>query len=137
MPALYYTNDEYTYSQFIYFFGFVLVALSFLICIVGIFSPHKLAGLEVMFIVQYAFICMIWLNGFLPLPIYTFRNLQYSVGYNYHYDISTTGTPPQAELFSLSQLYFASNMNYFAITYILPLIGVLIAKIVDCRTDKI
>ena len=58
------------------------------------------------------------------------------MGANYHYDVSTTGTPPQAEIFSLSMLYFSSNFNYFAITYLLPLICLGIAKFINYRTDE-
>ena len=58
------------------------------------------------------------------------------MGANYHYDVSTTGTPPQAEMFSLSKFYFSSNFNYFAITYLLPLMSLPIVMIVDRCTDK-
>lgn len=59
-PIFSYTEDEYLYSQFLFYFGFILVGLSLTICLIGIFSTHKLAGLEVMFPIQYAFIALIW-----------------------------------------------------------------------------
>ena len=41
----YYTDTEYNLSTLIFYLGMVLSISALLVCILGIFSPHKLAGL--------------------------------------------------------------------------------------------
>ena len=53
----------------------MLVTLGYLICIASMFAPHKLAGLEVMFLLQYTVVVTVWLRPFLPLPLYCMKNL--------------------------------------------------------------
>ena len=80
-----YSQEEYIYSQFLYYFGFILTGLALLICLIGIFSPHKLAGLEIMFAIQYSFVMIIWLKGYLYLPFYCLIGTKYSTGFNYQF----------------------------------------------------
>ena len=105
---------------------------------VGIFSPHRLAGLEVLLVVQYGFVCLIWLNSQLTLPFYCLANLRYSTGYHHAFVASTPADmPPHIHTFGLSPTTFYSNFNFMAILYILPLIPLLITKIRLCRqTDS-
>ena len=113
------------------------MGLALLICMAGIFSPHKLAGLEVMFVIQYAFISVIFIQRFLPLPIYCLKSLQYSVGYHYPFsEPMASPNPPQSYAFNINTDYFFSNFNFFGLTCVLPLIGILISKIVYKNTKE-
>ena len=40
-----YTDTQYSLSKLIFYLGLVLSISALLVCILGIFSPHKLAGL--------------------------------------------------------------------------------------------
>ena len=109
----------------------MLVVLGYLICIAGIFAPHKLAGLEVMFLLQYTVVVTVWLRPFLPLPLYCMKNLQFSVGYNSDYgQVTDSATPPQAELFNLDSSFFYYNFNFFGLTYLLALLALIVSKVV-------
>ena len=113
------------------------MGLALLICMAGIFSPHKLAGLEVMFVIQYAFISIIFIQQFIPLPIYCLRSLQYSVGYHYPFSEPVASpNPPQSYAFNINTEYFTSNFNFFGLTCVLPLIGILISKLVYSRIKE-
>ena len=51
--------------------------------------------------------------------------------------VTDSATPPQAELFNLSSSLLYSNFNFFGLTYLLPFLGLLIAKVVHCcSTEK-
>ena len=65
--------------------GIVLVVLSFLICVMGIFSPNRLSGLEIMFVLQYAFVSLIWCSK-ITLLTYSLKGLKYSTGYNIQFE---------------------------------------------------
>ena len=127
---VYYTPSQYTICQVIMILSILIVVGGSLACLVGIFSSNRLAGLEIMFVIQYCFVCLLWLKGKLALPVYSLFNLIYSTGYNkgYHEDISVE-MPPHAYTFNVNALYFSSNFNYIAILYILPLIPLLVTKI--------
>ena len=103
----------------------------------GIFSPNRLAGLEVLFVVQYGFVCLIWLHSELTLPYYCLANLKYSTGYHHPFVASTpTDMPPHIDTFGLSPTAFYSNFNFMAILYFVPLIPLLITKILLSRHTK-
>ena len=96
MQAYLYTSEHYAFSFFIYFFTIVLVALGMLVCILGIFSPKTLAGLEIMLVLQYNFIALFWFEP-LTLPVYCMHNFLYSTGYNYPiYEATRSTNVPQA-----------------------------------------
>ena len=116
----------------------LIVVSGSLACFVGIFSPNRLAGLEIMFVIQYCFVCLLWLKGKISLPVYCMKDLMYSTGYNqgFNEDISVE-MPPHAYTFSVNALYFSSNFNFIAILYILPLVPILVTKILyETKTDK-
>lgn len=50
-------------------------------CLFSLFLK-RLAGLEAMFVLQIAFLCMVWLNSQLYLPFAQTFPLQYAVGYS-------------------------------------------------------
>ena len=82
-PSLYYSDEQYTYSQAIFYLSYVLAILALLSFVLGIFAPNRLSSLEAIFVVQYAFISLIWFPKSLTLPFYCLINLKYSTAYNY------------------------------------------------------
>ena len=80
-PAYSYTDEEYVYGQFLYYFTIVLVVLALLLYFLGACSS-KLAGIEAMYVVQYWFIQLIWMKGDLILPLYVLSAIKYSIGFN-------------------------------------------------------
>ena len=121
---------EYTLSRTIYFIALGIAVGSALVCMAGIFSPNRLAGLEVLFVVQYGFVCLIWLHSELTLPFYCLANIRYSTGYHHPFVASTPADmPPHIHTFGLSPTAFYSNFNFMAILYLIPLIPLLVTKI--------
>lgn len=137
LPSIYYSEDEYMFSQAMYFAGFIIVVLAILICLIGIFSPHKLAGLEIMFVIQYTFLSFVFVDYFLFLPYYCVGfPLQFSVGYHEPLVQATqVDSPPQAYTFNLHATYFYANFNFFQLTYALSLIGWIISLVVLKNTE--
>ena len=45
--AYFYTDTEYLFNSIIWYISFVIVALTLVIFIVGMFAPKSLAGLEI------------------------------------------------------------------------------------------
>ena len=130
----YYTDMEYTLSRTIYFIALGIAVGSALVCMAGIFSPNRLAGLEVLFVVQYGFVCLIWLHSELTLPFYCLANIRYSTGYHHPFVASTPADmPPHIHTFGLSPTAFYSNFNFMAILYLIPLIPLLVTKILLSR----
>ena len=83
------TMDPYYYSPFtlatgkmIQYISYVNVVLGFLSYIIGIFL-RRLAGLEAMFVLQFSYINMIWLNCYMFAPFQQTAPLKFSTGYNY------------------------------------------------------
>ena len=114
-----------------------MVGLSVLICLIGIFSPNRLSGLEIMFVVQYAFVSLIWCSK-ITLTSYSLNGLKYATGYNIKFgEIPEVDEPPYASLYEVDGLFFYNNFNVFGITYLVPLVGFLITKSVYNRyNDK-
>ena len=71
----------------------------------GHFSPNRMARLEIMFVIQYFFVCLLWFKGKIALPVYSLFNLVYSAGYNkgHHEEISVE-MPPRAHTFNINAL---------------------------------
>lgn len=69
-------------SKIINYYCYVLTALGWLAFILGIFL-RKLAGLEAMFVLQYSWLIMLWLNSVMLLPYEAVLPLKYSSGYNH------------------------------------------------------
>ena len=127
----YYTDAQYSLSQIIFYLSIVITASSVLVCLLGICSPHKLAGLEAMFAVQYSSLCILWLDGQITLPFYCLVNLGYSTGYSYKFSSSVLSTqPPHALTFDFNALQLSSNFNFTGILYILPLVSLILIKII-------
>ena len=45
--AYFYTDTEYLFNSIIWYISFVIVALTLIVFIVGMFAPKSLAGLEI------------------------------------------------------------------------------------------
>ena len=101
------------------------------------FAPKTLAGLEIMLVLQYNLIVLIWFSPPLILPVYCMINLLYSVGYNYPIYKATRSTDvPKAEMLGLNTEYFASNFNAMLALFILVLIPLIVYKIRHHRSTE-
>lgn len=108
----------------------IFVALSLMICVAGIFSPNRLSGLEITFVVQYLFVVLIWIEKF-NLPVYMLRMYRYSMGYAQQFqERSDTGVPPEAYKFEMDTSLFYNNFNFMGVTYIVPLVGMIVSQII-------
>ena len=58
----YYSDTEYILSRIIFILSIILTVSALLICLIGVFSPNRLAGLEILFVLQYGYICLLWLS---------------------------------------------------------------------------
>ena len=116
----------------------IFVALSLMICVAGIFSPNRLSGLEITFVVQYLFVVLIWIEKF-NLPVYMLRMYRYSMGYAQQFqERSDTGVPPEAYKFEMDTSLFYNNFNFMGVTYIVTAIGILISYIkFRCKMKKL
>lgn len=111
--------------------------MSFLL---GIFAPNRLSSLEAMFVVQYAFISLIWFPKYLALPFYCLINLKYSTAYNYPFlkPTPTAVVPPQLYTLGLSASSFYSNVNFCCVVFVIAWIGLVVSKIlVNVKGSKI
>ena len=64
--GLYYTDQD-LYPKIISFLSFAITALNVLL---AFFSPHQLAGVTTMFIIQYFFVISLWYSEELILSLY-------------------------------------------------------------------
>ena len=106
------------------------MVLGFLICIIGIFSPNRLSGLEIMFVIQYAFVSLLWLNR-ITLTSYSLNGLKYATGFNFNFEeIPETENPPQASLYQIDSTKFVNNFNICGTAYLLGIVGFIVTKII-------
>ena len=85
-----------------------------------------------MMVIQFAGICLLWLNGQITLPIYSLGNLLHSTGYSHVYSTSpANGYPPYGAEFDFDSSFFVSNFNYMGVLYLMCLLILLIAKILS------
>lgn len=137
LRAYNYPESVYTYSSFIFYFGYLVLALGLLSCLAGLFSPTRLAGLEAVFVLQYAFISLLWFSSYLYLPYYCLSPLQFSPGYHYPLaEASETENPPQAQTFGVVPESLLSNFNVNCLFYVVPLVSMAVAAVVYwCTSD--
>ena len=78
-------------------------------------------------VIQYLFVVLFWLPGYLYFSHYHLSGLGYSVGYNYPiHKEENADSPPQISRLGFSQQYFISNFNFSFILYFVPAVGLAI-----------
>lgn len=79
--GIYYTDDQYSTAEMIYFSAFAVSILSFISFIVGIFTK-EVVGLEMAMLCQFTYLSLLYYEGTLQLPYYALKSLVYSNGFN-------------------------------------------------------
>lgn len=90
-----------------------MVALGWVSCILG-FVLRKLAGLEAMFVLQFSWLIVMWLNETLHPPFESLGILKYTSGYNHNFTITnhtSTNIAPYTYQFKTDSLLFSNNYN--------------------------
>ena len=87
-----------------------------------------------MFVIQYAFVALIWFPGYMYLPFYCLYGLKFSTGFNYLFEGPSRLSDPQLYTFDLNAEYFSSNFNFNLIFCLIPFIGILISKFILYKT---
>lgn len=111
-----------------YYYLFVLVVLQWLAFGLGIFL-RRLAGLEAMFVLQFSWLVMLWLDSTFILPYEMVYALKFSSGYNHPFFSQTeleSKQNPYFSQFSMSRDCFADNFNF---TLALPLLSFVVAMV--------
>ena len=130
----YYSDGQYTLSRIIFILSILITAGGCGVCLLGIGSPNRLAGLEAVLVIQFAGVCLLWVGGEITLPVYCLENLLHSTGYHHAFSDSTTNNyPPQAVIFDYDSVLLASNFNFIGLLYPLCLLCLFVSKLLTLR----
>lgn len=83
-PLYFYSQSYFMLGNLIEYLSYWLIGMSWLSCLIG-FIGRKLAGIETMFVVQWAWINILWTKQELLLPLMNTNPLKYSAKLSYNF----------------------------------------------------